>query len=49
MWKTRNEAIHDKEDSEISKKRHEELDQDITEIYRDRPQIKMLPRYQEAV
>ena len=37
MWKTRNEAIHNKEDSEINKKRHEELDQDITEIYINDP------------
>jgi hypothetical protein len=48
MWKTRNEAIHNKEDSEINKKRHEELDQDITEIYRDRPHFKMLPTCDEA-
>ena len=48
MWKTRNEAIHNKEDSEINKKRHEELDQDITEIYRDRPHFKLLPTCDEA-
>ena len=36
MWKTRNEAIHNK-DIDINKKRHEELDQDITEIYINDP------------
>eukprot|EP00751_Fragilariopsis_kerguelensis_P043676 CAMPEP_0170977090 /NCGR_PEP_ID=MMETSP0736-20130129/347_1 /TAXON_ID=186038 /ORGANISM="Fragilariopsis kerguelensis, Strain L26-C5" /LENGTH=278 /DNA_ID=CAMNT_0011399103 /DNA_START=360 /DNA_END=1195 /DNA_ORIENTATION=+ len=34
--------------SEINKKRHEELDQDITEIYRDRPHFKLLPTCDEA-
>ena len=48
MWKTRNDAIHKKEDSEVNKQRHEELDQAITEIYRDRPHFKLLPTYDEA-
>ena len=48
MWKTRNEAIHNKEDSEMNKKRHEELDQDILEIYRERPHFKLLHTCDEA-
>ena len=49
MWKTRNEAIHNKEDSEMNKQRHEELDQDITDIDRDtRPHFKLLPTCDEA-
>ena len=43
MWKTRNEAIHKKEDSAMNKQRHEELDQDISNIFRDRPHYKLLP------
>ena len=43
MWKTRNEAIHNKEDSVMNTKRHEELDQDISDLYRDRPHFKLLP------
>jgi hypothetical protein len=48
MCKTRNDAIHKKEDSEVNKQRHEELDQAITEIYRDRPHFKLLPTCDEA-
>lgn len=43
MWKTRNEAIHHKEDSVMNTRRHEELDQDISDLYRDRPHFKLLP------
>ena len=43
MWKTRNEAIHKKEDSTLNKQRHEELDQDIDIIFRDKPHSKFLP------
>ena len=48
MWKTRNEAIHNKEDSEMNKQRHEELDEAITDIYKDRPHFKLLPTCDEA-
>ena len=43
MWKTRNDAIHKKEDSAMNKQRHEELDQDISNIFRDRPHFKLPP------
>jgi hypothetical protein len=44
MWKTRNEAIHKKEDSALNTQRHEELDQDIDTIFGDRPRhSKFLP------
>jgi len=37
MWKTRNDAIHNKEDSSTNKKQHEDLDRDIDNIFRDLP------------
>jgi hypothetical protein len=43
MWKTRNEAIHNNEDSESNKKQHEELDQEITNIFRDLPYLRWMP------
>ena len=43
MWKTRNEAIHNNEDSELNKKQHEELDQEIINIFRDLPYLRWMP------
>ena len=43
MWKTRNDAIHRKEDSEMNKKRHEDLDKDIDNIFRDLPSLRTMP------
>ena len=37
LWITRNEALHQKEDSAANKKRHEELNGHIDEIYRTLP------------
>ena len=37
MWKTRNETIHNNEDSELNKQQHEELDQEITNNFSDLP------------
>jgi hypothetical protein len=34
MWKTRNEAIHKIETSEVNIKNHKELDQEITDMFR---------------
>ena len=43
MWKTRNDAIHNKEDSATNKKQHEDLDQEIDIIFRDLPPFKAMP------
>ena len=37
LWITRNEAVHQHEDSTANKKRHEELNGHIEEIYRTLP------------
>ena len=37
LWITRNEAVHQHEDSTTNKKKHEELDRHIEEIYRSLP------------
>jgi hypothetical protein len=34
-WKTRNEAVHKNDESEMNKKQHEDLDVDITNMFRD--------------
>ena len=43
IWKTRNEAIHNKEDSALNKKQHEEFDQEIDNIFRDLPYLRWMP------
>ena len=43
MWKTRNDAIHKKEDSAMNKTQHEELDLNITNIFRDLPPKSAMP------
>jgi hypothetical protein len=43
MWKTRNDAIHKKEDSAMNKKQHEDLDLNITNIFRDLPPKGAMP------
>jgi hypothetical protein len=43
MWKTRNDAIHNKEDSTMNKEKHEDLDRDIDNIFRDLPPTGSMP------
>ena len=43
MWITRNDAIHKKEDSAMNKKLHEDLDSNITTIFRDLPPKSAMP------
>ena len=43
MWKTRNDAIHKQEDSTMNKRKHEDLDRDIENIFRDLPPKKSMP------
>jgi hypothetical protein len=43
MWKTRNDAIHKMEDSAMNKKQHEDLDLNITNIFRDLPPKGAMP------
>ena len=44
LWKTRNEAIYTKEDSDNNKKRHNNLDQEITAIFHRLPNLRLLPQ-----
>ena len=43
LWKTRNAAIHQREESDNNKKRHEELDDKVAEIFRSIPNLRLLP------
>jgi hypothetical protein len=49
MWKTRNDAIRKKEDSAMNKKQHEDLDLDITNIFRDLPPSGTMPTCDAAI
>ena len=49
MWKTKNEAIHAKEDSDTNKKGHEELNLQIDQIFQSLPRNKrVLPASDRA-
>lgn len=37
LWKTRNDAIHKREDSHVNKHRHDELNSQIDSIYQNLP------------
>ena len=43
LWKTRNEAIHAKENSDNNKKGHNDLDQEIKIIFHRLPNLRLLP------
>ena len=43
LWKARNEAIHQREDSNNNKKQHEALDHKISAIYKSLPALRLLP------
>jgi hypothetical protein len=49
IWKTRNEAIHKTETSEINKARNEDLDQKIEELYTDLPSLRLFRPSDRAI
>jgi hypothetical protein len=49
MLKTRNEAIHKIETSEINRNKHEEFVQEITDIFRKLPKLQFLPVSDAAI
>ena len=48
MWKTRNEAIHNREESNFNTDRHKELDEAITTIFSEIPNLRLLPPSEAA-
>ena len=48
MWKTRNEVIHKMEESNFNTDRHKELDDMITSIFNEIPNLRLLPPSEAA-
>ena len=48
MWKTRNEAIHKLEESNFNTDRHKELDEKISLIFNEMPNLRLLPPSEAA-
>ena len=43
LWLTRNEAIHNREDSILQKEKHDTLDTAISDIFHSLPNLRLLP------
>ena len=48
MWRTRNEAIHKREESNFNTDRHKDLDDAITTIFNEIPNLRLLPPSEAA-
>ena len=48
MWKTRNEAIHEREESTSNAQRHTELDNEITTVFNEIPNLRLIPPSEAA-